>query len=113
MPEDRSPLGAPEDVPRVRQDRMLRQLAQPARNRALPRIRASADPLRAAGGGLELVLRGRADVPAGAGVIRPYGYRCPELRLRTQGARAAPSARGGGSPPGPTRRSAPRRARPR
>ena len=52
LPEDRRPVGAPADVPGVRQGRLLRQLAEQARDRALPRDRAPADPLGRAGRGL-------------------------------------------------------------
>src|SRR5262245_30677918 len=64
MPEDRRPLGAPADVPELRQGRLLRQLAEPACHGALPRGRSPADPLRRAGRGLVLLLRRRPRVRA-------------------------------------------------
>ena len=55
--QDRRPVGAPAHVPAVREGRLLRQLAEPPRNRALRGDGASADPLRRAVRGVEVVLR--------------------------------------------------------
>ena len=58
------PMGAPADVPALRAHRLLRQLAQPARDRPPRGDRPPDHPLRRARREVELVLRGRADVPA-------------------------------------------------
>ncbi len=55
--QDRRPVGAPAHVPAVRKDRLLRQLAEPARNRALRGDGTPADPVRRAVRGVEVVLR--------------------------------------------------------
>ncbi|CAA9527597.1 MAG: hypothetical protein AVDCRST_MAG67-4172, partial [uncultured Solirubrobacteraceae bacterium] len=63
VPEDRRALGAPADVPELRQGRLLRQLAQPPRHRASRGVQPPGRPLRRARRGLELVLPRRDDVP--------------------------------------------------
>ena len=55
--QDRRVLDAPAHVPRLRQGRLLRQLAEPARVGALRGGRTSADPLGGAARGLALVFR--------------------------------------------------------
>src|SRR4249919_1202637 len=57
MRQDGRALDASADVPRLREDRLLRQLAEPSCLGALRRDRTSADPLRGAVRGLALVLR--------------------------------------------------------
>ena len=75
MPRERRHLGAPADVPELRADRVLRQLAQPARIAPRARDRARDRSLGRAGGGLELVLRRR-------GRVRDRGtLMLPELHL--------------------------------
>ena len=59
---DRKLLGAPADVHELWADRLLRLVAQSARELPCSRIRSSDRPLRGARRGLELVLRGRACV---------------------------------------------------
>ena len=56
-------LAAPAPMHDLRPHRLLRRLAEQARDRALPRDRAPGDPLGRAGRGLVLVLPGRIDVP--------------------------------------------------
>src|SRR3954467_2994821 len=60
MPTHRRRLGPPAPVPDVRPHRLLRQLAGPARDEALPRQRSSRHSLVRAGRGLGLLLPGRA-----------------------------------------------------
>ena len=55
---DGRPVAAPADLPRVRQGRMLRRLAQPPRHRSRARQRPPDHPLARAGRGVVLVLRG-------------------------------------------------------
>src|SRR3954462_5937341 len=62
MPEDRLDLGASADVHGVRQDRLLRRLAQPSRVEARARGLASHHQVGRARRGLELVLRRRGRV---------------------------------------------------
>src|SRR5688500_14907165 len=75
-------MGASPDVPHVREDRLLRQLAEPAREPALPRGRPSARALGRAGRGLVVVLRGRGDARPEPGLRR--------LALATRLARRTP-----------------------
>src|SRR5436190_19954066 len=76
MPADRRGLGHPAPVPDVRPRRLLRQLAGPARDEALPRQRPSRHPLVRAGRGLGLLLPGRA-VPRRASRPRWRGRDAP------------------------------------
>ena len=62
VPEDRRPLGAPAHVHDLREDRLLRLVAEPPRARGTRRGRAPDRPLGRAGRGLELVLRRRGRV---------------------------------------------------
>ena len=81
VPEDRRPLGAPAHVRDLREDRLLRLVAEPARVPARARGRAPDRPLRRARRGLELVLRrrgrvrGRRDGAAAAASATPSGSR--------------------------------------
>ena len=75
LPRDRGNVGAPAHVHVLRQDRLLRLLAEPARNTPRRRVRPPDHPLRRAGRGLELVLPRQPRVRA---------------RLRHDAARAAP-----------------------
>src|SRR5690348_3118546 len=59
VPEDRRPVGPPSHVRDVREDRLLRLLAQPPRVAARAGGRTPDRPLRRARRGLELVLCGR------------------------------------------------------
>src|SRR5438477_1725921 len=59
VPEDRRLVGAPAHVSGLREDRLLRQLAEQARDGALPRDLASDHPLGRARRGLVVVLRRR------------------------------------------------------
>src|SRR3954453_13452055 len=62
VPEDRRVLGPPAGVPRVRQDRLLRRLPEPPRDRALPRDGSPDRALGRARRGVELVLPRRGGV---------------------------------------------------
>src|SRR5215218_500015 len=57
--EDRRPLAAPADLPRLRQGRLLRQLAEPACDGTRQRQRTPPGPLPSARRGLVVVLRRR------------------------------------------------------
>ena len=95
VPEDRRPLGPSPALPDVRQDRLLRLLAQPARQQARGRRRASDRALGRARRGLELVLRGRAHVPRDApSEPRPAGRpgRRPPAGARRSRAARLPDA---------------------
>ena len=70
-------LDAPPHVPRLRKDRLLRQLPEPPRDGALSRDRPSAHALRRAPGGLVLVLRRRGRLAARAPVGRAIGVALP------------------------------------
>src|SRR5690242_4250516 len=63
MPQDRRPLGPSADVPELRDDPLLRLVAQPARQQARGGVRAPDRALGPARRGLELVLRRRGHVP--------------------------------------------------
>src|SRR3954469_13218455 len=75
LPAGGHALGAPAHVPGLRAHRLLRQLAPPPRDGAQRRHGPPDHPLRRARRGLELVLRGRADVPPHRGLAgeRPEG----------------------------------------
>ncbi|CAA9477227.1 MAG: hypothetical protein AVDCRST_MAG30-546, partial [uncultured Solirubrobacteraceae bacterium] len=62
VPEDRRLVDAPARVPDLREDRLLRRLAQPPRDRPRARDGASDHPLRRARRGLVLLLSRRARV---------------------------------------------------
>src|SRR5258708_32707713 len=62
MSRDRRPLGAPSDVHDVREDRLLRLVAEQARLEARARRQPPHPPLSRAGRGLELVRDRRSDV---------------------------------------------------
>src|SRR5437879_6472813 len=59
MPRDRKRLGPPPAVHGLRTRRLLRQLAEQARNQALPSLEASGDEVVRAGRGMVVVLSGR------------------------------------------------------
>src|SRR6185295_2758331 len=71
LPCDRRQLGAPAHVHDVREDRVLRLLAESPRHPSRRRIRTSHHPLRRAGRGLELVLRRRSRLRTGSVVTLP------------------------------------------
>ena len=81
LPGDRWPLAPPAYVHDMRQDRLLRLLAQPPRQPARARGIASDHPLRRAGRELELVLPGRGRVrgPAGGPVMSVHTRLRPDL----------------------------------
>src|SRR4051812_45425225 len=68
VPEDRRHLGAPPPLPGMWTRRLLRRLAQQARDKTFPRDETSDQPLVRAGRGLGLLLRRRHDVRADANV---------------------------------------------
>src|SRR5712691_3049410 len=83
MPEDRKRLGASPHVHDVREDRLLRFIAEQARNRTRTRERPSDHSLRRARRGLELVLPRRS----GVRVRLTVGLRSQLLDLRVRGSR--------------------------
>src|SRR5215216_2167227 len=90
VPEDRRPLGAPADVPDMREDRLLRLIPQPARQPPCPRGRSSGLAVRRAGRGLVVVRRRRRDVRPGGEMSWPalpyeaWSATCDTLHAHTQ-----------------------------
>ena len=101
MREDGEHLDAPAHVPLVREDRLLRQLTEQARDGALPGDRASADPLGRAVRGMVVVLRRRdAALPRRIRLAR-WRRRASSSRLSTT--RRWRSKRFGSRPATPSR----------
>src|SRR5438874_12287508 len=71
LPEDRRRVGAPSRVSIVRPRRVLRFLAEPSRDEALPRVEASARDLGRARRDVDVVLRRRALPVRGVTVAAP------------------------------------------
>ena len=113
---DRRTVAAPADVHDVRPHRLLRLVAQPARDRARARERPSGHPLGGARRGLVLVLRGRGGVHGRRRRRRTAVSSQPETaRRRPAGAagrrrRAVGGARGRARPAPPLRPRLPRPA---
>src|SRR5262245_48819976 len=106
VPRDWEPLGASAALPDLRARRMLRLLAQPARDRPLQGDRPSGHPVLRAWRGLAVVLRRRPHGVRAGGRLIPHRWAEPRAALAAPPG-AAQASRPTAGPAGAPRRYAP------